>query len=157
MSCVTCTESLKKDCPRLREIAPAARGGITQPRKSFFEGLCMCDATVAAVASWKIQSKHSRFLGSLWLQWLLRDTKKIIFKYILQNSYAPFLKYLYHKFLSGFPRNTWCRGLWQDLTPFLESSEFSMSCNTTFWAQKCLFVVKILSRSCNFWCTWKNE
>ena len=88
---------------------------------------------------------------------MIRGTKKIIFRYILQNSYAPFLKYLYHKFLGGFPRNTWCRGLWQDLTPFLESSEFSMSCGTTFWAQKCLFVVKILSQSCNFWCTWKNE
>ena len=29
-----CTESLEKAFPRLRELAPAARGGITQPRNS---------------------------------------------------------------------------------------------------------------------------
>ena len=30
----------QKGFPRLRELAPAARGGITQPRKSLFGRLC---------------------------------------------------------------------------------------------------------------------
>ena len=34
------TELAKKVCPRLRELAPAARGGITQPGTNFFGGLC---------------------------------------------------------------------------------------------------------------------
>ena len=33
-------ESLKQIFTRLRELAPAARGGITKPRKSLFEVLC---------------------------------------------------------------------------------------------------------------------
>ena len=39
-----CTESLKKSCSWLRELAHVARGSlgrvITQPRTSLFEGLC---------------------------------------------------------------------------------------------------------------------
>ena len=34
------TEIAKKCGPRLRELAPAARGGITQPRTNFFGHLC---------------------------------------------------------------------------------------------------------------------
>ena len=34
------TGSLKKDFPRLGELVPAARGGITQPSKRLFEVLC---------------------------------------------------------------------------------------------------------------------
>ena len=36
-----CTEMAKQVCPRLREIARAARGGITQPRTHFFGHPCM--------------------------------------------------------------------------------------------------------------------
>ena len=36
-----CTKSLKKVFPRLRELTPTPRGGITQPRKSFAEVLCI--------------------------------------------------------------------------------------------------------------------
>ena len=35
-----CTEMDNKVCLRLRELVPAARGGITQPRTHFFGQLC---------------------------------------------------------------------------------------------------------------------
>ena len=34
------TEMAKKVCPRLREITPTSKGGITQPRTHFFGHLC---------------------------------------------------------------------------------------------------------------------
>ena len=37
---VQTTESLEKAFSRLRELAPVARGGITQPSKSLLESLC---------------------------------------------------------------------------------------------------------------------
>ena len=37
-----CTESAKKDCPRLRELAPTVRGGTTQPvGQTFWPILCV--------------------------------------------------------------------------------------------------------------------
>ena len=37
-----CTELRERMIPRLREITPAARGGITQPRVRCFAELCRC-------------------------------------------------------------------------------------------------------------------
>ena len=37
-----CTELAKKVCPRLRDLATAPAGGITQPRTNFFGQLCTC-------------------------------------------------------------------------------------------------------------------
>ena len=37
---IVCLELAKQVCPRLRELAPAAGGGITSPRTDFFGHLC---------------------------------------------------------------------------------------------------------------------
>ena len=43
--CVT-TEMAKQVCPGFRELAPAARGGITKPRTNFFGQLCIAQSVL---------------------------------------------------------------------------------------------------------------
>ena len=44
-----------------------------------------------------------------WYHWN-QDKKWLKMMYISEKSNGPFLKFLHHKFLSGYPRNIWCQG-----------------------------------------------
>ena len=131
----------------------------TQDRRGGQKELCQLgggeqDAEVAGGA--QLSSSHFHF--SEVCQFHMKgDPKKINLSLISSSFQALFLKKLYHKFLSGFQGNIWCRGIFHNLTPFLWSLEFFMSNATLFWTKKCLFDVKILRQSCNFLCTSKNE
>ena len=93
----------------------------------------------------------------IWILHMIRDPERMNLSYISRKSQALFLKYLSHKFLSGFWRSLWLRGLFWDSITFLESLILFMNNDNHFEAQKGHLVVSILSQNHQFWCTLKNE
>ena len=70
-----------------------------------------------------------------YLTLIIRDAEKINARCVSRNSYAPLLRNLSHKFLSGYWRSLWWRGLLLEFIRFLESLTLFMS-NGTLFEQK---------------------
>ena len=86
-----------------------------------------------------------------------RDEKCFDLMCISRKVSESLLRYGNPELLSWCQRNIWCRCLWRDLSPFLESLEFFMTYANLCLTKICLLIVKVLSQSCNFWCARNND
>ena len=109
------------------------------------------DLTAGTVRFWVKKLAHPKFYFGV-----SRDEKCFDLMCISRKVSESLLRYGNPELLSWCHRNIWCRCLWQDVSLFLESLEFFMTYVNLCLTKICLFIVKILSQSCNFWCAQKN-
>ena len=112
---------------------------------------CSMNGTPNTVRFWVKKLAHPKFYFGV-----SRDEKCFDLMCISRKVSESLLRYGNPELLSWCHRNIWCRCLWQDVSPFLESLEFFMTYVNLCLTKICLFIVKILSQSCNFWCAQKN-